>query len=126
MLVVDDFTDVADGLCWLLRRWGHESRVAYDGTHALAVAREFRPDVALRDPGPPRMDGYELGRRLRGLPGLGGVALVAVTGYADPGYERRSRQEGYAGHFVKPADLSALEALLTGLAVEKARRAGES
>jgi len=122
VLVVDDSADVADGLCSLLRRWGHQTRVAYDGPQALAHAHEFRPDVALLDLGLPGLDGYEVGRRLHELPGLGGLPLVAMTGHADAAYERRSREEGYAAHLVKPADLPALAAILSALAREKARR----
>jgi CheY-like chemotaxis protein len=121
VMVVDDFAGVADGLSSLLRRWGHTSRAAYSGPQALAVARKFRPDVALLDLGLPRMDGYEVGRRLRQLPGLGGLRLLAVTGRADAEYERRSQEAGFAG-MVKPLNFVRLKKLLDVLAREKARR----
>ena len=122
VLVVDDCAVVADGFSRLLCRWGHQTRVAYDGSQALAVAPEFRPDVALLDVGLPRMGCYEVGRRLRELPGLGGLMLVALTGHADAAYERRAQAAGFAALFFKLAAPSALEALLRALAREKARR----
>ena len=123
VLVVDDTDAVANAISLLLRRWGHASRVARDGPEALAVASEFRPDVAILDLGLPRMDGHEVGRRLREVPGLDGLTLLAMTGDADEEHERRCKEAGFAAHFIKPADLSALEALLNVQAAEKERRA---
>ena len=123
VLVVDDNDEVANAISLLLCQWGHESSVARDGPEALAVASEFRPDVAILDLGLPRMDGHEVGRRLREVPGLDGLTLLAMTGYADEEHERRCKEAGFAAHFIKPADLSALEALLNVQAAETERRA---
>ncbi len=122
VLVVDDNADVAYSLSLLLRQWGHEPSVAHDGPEALAVVATFRPDVALLDVALPRMDGYEVGRQLRQLPGLEGLTLLALTGYADAETQRRSQEAGFAAHLVKPADLSQLRALLNVLASERAER----
>jgi CheY-like chemotaxis protein len=112
VLVVDDSADVANCLARLIRRWGHETREAHDGPEALAVAASFRPDVALLDLGLPRMDGYEVGRQMRQLPGLEGLTLLVLTGYEDATYHRRSEEAGCAAHLVKPVEPSELEALL--------------
>jgi CheY-like chemotaxis protein len=122
VLVVDDHADTAESLAMLLALWGHEALTARDGAAALMMASAFGPDVALLDLGLPGMDGYELARRLRQLPGLAGVALVALTGYAGDDYWRRSRQEGFAFHLVKPMFPEELQTILGGLAREKARR----
>jgi CheY-like chemotaxis protein len=126
VLVVDDNAGMAYTISLLLRQWGHESRAARNGPEALAVAAEFHPDVALIDLTLPRMNGYEVGRRLREAPGLEKLTLLALTGYGDAESQRRSQEAGFAAHFVKPANLSELEALLSVLAGEKAKRAGES
>jgi CheY-like chemotaxis protein len=60
------------------------------------------------------MDGYEVAGRLRELPGLADVILVAMTGYGQAEDRERSRQAGFNEHLVKPVDPEALRALLAG------------
>jgi CheY-like chemotaxis protein len=79
VLVVDDNRDAADSLALLLRLWGYDSRVSYDGVHALQRAHDFHPDCLLLDINMPGMDGYTVARRLRQEPELGSVKLVALT-----------------------------------------------
>jgi two-component system CheB/CheR fusion protein len=112
VLVVDDNVDAADSLGLLLRLSGQETRMAYDGPTALLVAEAFRPQLVLLDIGMPGMDGYEVARRLRGLPVLEGVVLVAVTGWGQEEDRLRSRAAGFDDHLVKPADPVALQHLL--------------
>ena len=81
VLVVDDNVDAADSAAMLLRRSGHDVRVAYSSEAALEAAVSFRPHVILLDIGSPEMDGYEVARRLREHRELKDVRLVAVTGY---------------------------------------------
>ncbi len=100
----------------LLGLWGHDARTAHDGPAALAAAAAFRPDVVLLDIGLPGLNGYEVADRLRAVPGLAGVKLVAVTGYGQEEDRRRSEAAGFAGHLVKPVEPAALEAVVTRLA----------
>jgi len=115
VLVVDDNDDAADLLAEVLDTMGHEVSKAHDGPEALAVAEERRPEIALLDIGLPVMDGYELARRLRAMDGLGGIKLVAVTGYGQASDRRRSEEAGFDAHLVKPIDLEALSAAVTRL-----------
>jgi signal transduction histidine kinase len=104
LLVVDDNRDSAEMLRELLQMYGYVTRVAYDGPSALHVALAFRPDVALVDIGLPLMDGYEVARRIRQLPQLRTIRLIAVTGYSQASDRRRSEQAGFDLHLVKPVD----------------------
>jgi CheY-like chemotaxis protein len=63
---------------------------------ALAYAAERHLDVCVLDIGQPEFDGHELARRLRALPGMADVPLVAVSGYglARAATRRRSRAGG--------------------------------
>ena len=65
VLVVDDNVDSARGTALILKRHGHDVRLAYDGPAAVAAAAEYRPEFVLLDIGLPGMDGYEVARRLR-------------------------------------------------------------
>jgi CheY-like chemotaxis protein len=112
ILVVDDNVDAARMTGLLLGLWGHDARTAHDGPAALAVAAGFRPDLVLLDIGLPGLNGYEVADRLRALPGLDGVKVVAVTGYGMDEDRRRSAAAGFAGHLVKPVEPAALGALV--------------
>jgi CheY-like chemotaxis protein/anti-sigma regulatory factor (Ser/Thr protein kinase) len=79
VLVVDDNADAAASLAMLLRLSGHDVRTAHDGPASLREAEAFRPEVVLLDIGLPRMDGYEVARRLRGLPGMATALVVALA-----------------------------------------------
>lgn len=112
LMVVDDNADAARTLANLLQLDGHTVRVAYDGNSALEQARREPFDVFMLDLGLPGMDGFELARRLRGMPGTRDTLLVAITGYGQPGDRAKSLAAGFDEHFVKPIDSDALRAVL--------------
>ncbi len=112
ILVVDDNRDAADSLAMVLRLCGHETAAAHDGPGALTVAEQFRPEVVLCDLGMPRMTGYEVARRLRETYGPSAPRLVAVTGYTRDDDRRRTEEEGFLAHLIKPVDHDALLRLL--------------
>jgi len=115
ILVVDDNVDSAQTLGKALEVMGNEVRIAHDGMKALEAAAEFVPDVILLDIGLPAMDGYEVARRLRSMPQLKHVVLIAQTGWGQEQDRRRSEEAGFDHHLVKPVDFSALEKLLAGM-----------
>ena len=112
ILVVDDNADGADMLHEMLVSKGYHARVAYDGPSALRLAEGFAPQIAFLDIGLPVMDGFELATRLRELPGMGAIRLVAVTGYGQETDRRKSREAGFDHHLVKPVDLDAVTTIL--------------
>lgn len=112
VLVIDDNVDAADSLAMLLGLKGHTVQVTYDGESALRTAQAGLPEVVLMDIGLPKMDGYEVARRLRASPAGRGVLLVALTGWGQEEDRRRSREAGFDHHMTKPVDLDALQQLL--------------
>ncbi|HEU5134300.1 MAG TPA: ATP-binding protein [Steroidobacteraceae bacterium] len=114
VLVVDDNADAADSLSVLLTFQGHLTQVAYSAQEALACVEAFRPDVGLLDIGLPEMNGYELATKLRAIPGLNGMRLVALTGYGQAEDYQRTQAAGFDDHLVKPVDLAKLERALVG------------
>jgi signal transduction histidine kinase len=111
VLVVDDNPDAAESLANLLRLVGHRAAVAHDAAEALALVAGRRFDVAVLDIGLPVVDGYELARRLRGLPGAP-RRFVAVTGYGADGDLARSRAAGFEAHLTKPMNVDRLLEIL--------------
>jgi CheY-like chemotaxis protein len=115
VLVVDDHADAADSLAMMLSLIGHEVRTARDGLAGVEAASEFRPDVILLDIGMPRLNGYDACRRIRELPGGKEAVIVALSGWGQEEDKRRSREAGFDGHLVKPAEPAALEKLLADM-----------
>jgi CheY-like chemotaxis protein len=68
--------------------------------------------VALLDIGMPRLNGYDLARRLRGQAWGRGMVLIALTGWGQEDDRRRTREAGFDRHLVKPVDPDALQELL--------------
>lgn len=112
VLIVDDNADCADSARLLLGSAGHEVRTVHDGAAALAVAREFRPEVVLLDIGLPDEDGYSVARRMRDELGLTQALIVAVTGFSREENIDLSRQASIDAHLTKPTDASQVLALV--------------
>ena len=99
----------------MLKIMGHYTRAAHDGLQARDVADAFRPELILLDIGLPKLNGYEVCRRLRERPWCGEVVLIAVTGWGQDEDKRQSKEAGFNFHLVKPFDPDALEKLMSGL-----------
>src|SRR5262245_37778389 len=80
ILVADDEPDVCEALSRLLRDMGHEVRTASDGDGALSLAREWQPDVVVLDVIMPRVDGFEVARRLRADFAADRMRIVMMSG----------------------------------------------
>lgn len=89
---------------FLLEEAGMEVLPAVNGAEALERARSWRPDLILLDIQLPDMDGYELLGRLKGLPEVERIPVVAVTSYAMGGERKRAMELGCAGYIEKPID----------------------
>lgn len=104
VLVIEDNAPNLDLLVFLLRAFGHEPIPAEDATAALEQVAHMKPDLILCDLQLPEMDGYELVRKLRDMPLLRGVPLIAVTAFAMPGDRDRAINAGCDGYIAKPID----------------------
>jgi CheY-like chemotaxis protein len=114
VLVIEDSIDTGRTLADVLQLEGHRVRLALDGRSGLALARERRPDVVLCDIGLPDMSGHDVARAFRRDPGLAGVQLIALTGYAQPEDRQRAADAGFDAHVAKPPSLEQLQELLRG------------
>ena len=103
----------------LLKRSGHQVRLAYDGPTAVEAAINYQPNVVLLDIGLPELDGWQVAKRLRQQPILHDIVLVAMTGYGQNTDRQRSQKAGFDHHLVKPVDFGELRQILVALS-EKA------
>ena len=114
-LVVDDIADVTELLSVLLTYAGYEVVTAPSARAALEVARNRRFDVIISDIGMPEMNGYQLAREIRALPGYDTVPMIAVTGYSMFDDRQRSLNAGFSAHLTKPIEPRALLDLIETL-----------
>jgi len=112
ILVVDDNQDNALSLAKLLKLSGHETQFAYDGVEAIAAAQRFQPDFVLLDLGLPKLNGFDVCRRLRAEPWGKNMMIIALTGWGQDEDRRKSTRAGFDGHLVKPLVYADLEELL--------------
>jgi signal transduction histidine kinase/ActR/RegA family two-component response regulator len=114
ILVVDDNADAAESIAVLMGIEGYEVKTVSDAIQALACLEAFAPQVAIIDVGLPGMNGYELAAGIRARRTLTKPLLIALTGYGQAEDFDRSRDAGFDHHFVKPANLKAIQAVIEG------------
>jgi signal transduction histidine kinase/ActR/RegA family two-component response regulator len=122
VVVVDDNADFVDSFSIILRDLGHDVRVAYDGVQGLCAVDEFSPDIAFVDVGLPRLNGYDVARRLRAKEQDRGLVLVAVTGFGKESDKAAALDAGFDLHIVKPLDEAQLRTALHLVAAKRERR----
>jgi CheY-like chemotaxis protein len=116
VLIVEDNLDAAEMMDIAVSQLGHVTRLAHDGATAVALARQFAPDVIFLDIGLPVMNGYAVARTLRDLPELSDVYIAAVTGWGQDEDRQKAREAGFDSHFTKPLSPAVLEDLLGTIA----------
>ena len=77
---------------------------AEDGEHGLERATRDSPDLILMDLSLPRLDGWEVTRRLRALPSAANVPVIAVTAHAGREYQDKAHAAGCTAYLTKPLD----------------------
>src|ERR1700742_2276367 len=112
VLIVDDNEDAANSLAMVLKLGGHETASVYTAADALQRVAAFKPDVVLLDIGLPGMNGYEVAQKIRELPGLRDIRLIAVTGYGRSDDRQRARDAGFDDHLTKPVEYAVLQRTL--------------
>jgi phosphoribosyl 1,2-cyclic phosphodiesterase len=100
--VVDDSRTQAEIARALLEKAGHEVIISTVSQEALVRIPAVKPDCVLFDLMMPGLDGYELCRRLRGMPDLATTKLVVVSSKAYPFERKRALEIGADAYFVKP------------------------
>lgn len=107
MLVVEDNEDARIMLHRLLESHGHAVDDAVDGMDGLDKLLASPPDAAVIDIGLPKIDGYQLARRVRTALDPAPV-MIAITGYGQPADRERAIEAGFDVFLVKPVDVHEL------------------
>jgi len=110
--VVEDNPDARVLLAQVLEAMGFAVLTAQDGEEALRLAEQERLPIYIIDLGLPRINGFEVARRIRQMPASEGALLIALSGYGSPEDKQKAAEAGFDHHLTKPADMEELERLL--------------
>jgi diguanylate cyclase (GGDEF)-like protein len=109
VLVVDDDPDKRTLLMVALQMVGYEVRTANDGEEGLSAVESYQPDLIITDVMMPKMDGYELARRVRANPLTRFVPIIIQTAARnDAQDQRRGSEVGALGYITDPTDIDLL------------------
>jgi two-component system cell cycle response regulator DivK len=108
ILVVEDNQDNREMVVKVLKFNGYQVVEAVDGEEAMKKARTEDPDLILLDIYLPKMDGYEVTRRLKGDTSLKNIPIIALTAHAMKGNMEEALAAGCDGYIPKPIDVREL------------------
>src|SRR6201993_4288690 len=108
ILVVDDNETNPDILITRLEKHGYELLQAGDGEEALASVAQHRPDLILLDVEMPKLDGFEVCRRLKNDPAMPFIPIVLVTARSASQDVITGLDAGADEYLTKPIDHAAL------------------
>jgi two-component system, cell cycle response regulator DivK len=108
ILYIEDNPDNRLLIRRVLQAEGYEVFEAVDGQTGMQHAAEVQPDLILMDINLPEIDGYEVTARLKQLPGLSRIPIIAVTANVMKGDREKTLAAGCDGYIQKPIDIDLL------------------
>ena len=105
ILYVDDDVSSQRLVDRILSAEGFVVSVTDNGIEAIEIARRDQPDLILMDINISDLDGYEVTTRLRSIPSLGDIPIIAVTAATLEGDRERALVAGCTGYIPKPIDV---------------------
>ena len=112
VLAVDDTPENLDVVKGLLSAQ-YVVKAAINGMMALKIVEKQPPDLILLDIRMPKMDGYEVCRKLKANEATADIPVIFLTGESDAASEADALEVGAAGYITKPIDPGALLAKIT-------------
>lgn len=102
ILIVDDSVSMRQLVSFALKDAGYEIIAAADGKEALSKLDGTKISMIITDLNMPEMDGIELIRQLRGIPGYKYIPIVMLTTESQEAKKQEGKQAGASGWIVKP------------------------
>mgnify|MGYP003877682691 CR=1 FL=1 len=102
VLIAEDEPHIVESLRFILAREGYQVLEAGDGEAAFLSLAEQRPDVMILDVMLPRLNGFELLRRVRQDPGLNGLPVIMLTAKGQAQDRRTAEDIGADAFITKP------------------------
>lgn len=113
VLVVDDDPTIRDHVSWCLRTRGFDVRTACNGAEALPLLADTMPDILITDVSMPRMNGFELVERMRGMPAQPQPRVIYLSSCDDKAGLKRAMRLGAGDYLTKPVSTPELLAAVT-------------
>lgn len=101
ILLVEDDDALANVYMMRLEVEGFEAKRVADGEQALAIAREYRPDLILLDVMMPKVSGFDVLDILRNTPETGNVKVIVLTALSQENDRKRAEDLGADDFLVK-------------------------
>jgi two-component system cell cycle response regulator DivK len=108
VLVVEDDQDNREMVIKVLKHNGYRTVEAVDGEEAVERAKAEKPDLILLDLYIPKMDGYQVIKRLKGDQDLLHIPIIALTAHAMKGHKEEALAAGFDGYIAKPINVREL------------------
>jgi DNA-binding response OmpR family regulator len=102
VLAADDDEDILELIAFRLERSGYTVLRARDGEEALRIAREAKPDLAVLDVMMPKLDGFDLTRRLRADDETRAIPIILLTARAQDADVQAGFDAGADDYLRKP------------------------
>jgi CheY-like chemotaxis protein len=115
VLLVEDTEDNRHMMRRLLEMSGYRVVEATNGREAVEVASLEQPQIILMDLSLPLIDGLAATRRIRSLPGLCNVPIVAVSAHDTADFHSDALDAGCDAYITKPIDYPQLEDIVNRL-----------
>ena len=107
-LVVEDEPELRSYLQSVLQAEFKNVHAAKDGEEACDFLKQSQPDIIVSDVMMPRMDGYELCRRVKNDLKVSHIPVVLLTAKADPASSVEGYKSGADVYLAKPFDVDSL------------------
>lgn len=115
ILIVDDHEDNVELLRMRLEAWGYRTDSERDGEAALAAVEADPPDLVLLDVMMPKVDGFEVARRLKANRGLPFVPIIMQTALDSTDDKVQGLEAGADDYITKPIDFAELRARINSM-----------
>jgi len=108
ILVVEDNEDSRELVIKVLKNKGYQVIAAVDGEDAVEKAIAEKPDLILLDISLPKLDGYEVAKKLKSMEEFQEIPIVALTAHAMKGDREKVIVAGFEGYITKPINVREL------------------
>jgi CheY-like chemotaxis protein len=122
VLLVEDTEDNRMMMRRLLEMSGYEVSEAVNGVEAVRAAESEMPNVILMDLSLPIVDGLAATRRIRQMPELATVPIIAVSAHDTADFHAEALAAGCDAYITKPIDYTELEDLIMGLTAQQQQK----
>jgi PAS domain S-box-containing protein len=124
LMIIEDDSDTLEMLSATLKAHGFRVTAFDSAAETLRLAPQNSVDLIISDIGMPQVDGFEMIKELRTIPGYKSIPAIALSGYASQKDVKKALASGFDAHVSKPVDPSELTAMVNKLLKNAAKSKG--